>query len=131
MLTLYPMITGIGLDTIEKERIAKAVSRWGSRFLRRVYTDRERHECERKQDRIGSLAARFAAKEAGMKALGTGWGKGVGWTDIEVAAGKAGLPCVVFHGKAHERMRKQRAYVSLTHDECAASAVVVIETVEE
>jgi len=125
------MIDGVGLDTVEPERIAKAVSRWGSRFLKRIFTDRELLDCRNKHDITGSFAARFAVKEAAMKALGTGRSEGIGWTDIEVVVGKGGRPYLVFHGTAQKRMRGRRAHASLTHDGRTAAAMVVIETGEE
>jgi holo-[acyl-carrier protein] synthase len=124
------MTTGVGLDIIEKERIARVVLRWGERFLARLFTPRELQECSRKHDRTGSLAARFAAKEAAFKALGTGWSEGLGWKDVEITSAAGGKPEIVFHGKALERMRGRRAIVSLTHDLRSAAAVVIVETEE-
>jgi holo-[acyl-carrier protein] synthase len=130
MITLISMTTGIGLDLVEKERIARAVSLWGKRILSRLFTERELLECGRKHDRTGSLAARFAAKEAAFKALGTGWSDGVGWKDVEIINAPGGRPEIIFHGGALERMGGRRALVSLTHDSRTAAAVVVISTEE-
>jgi holo-[acyl-carrier protein] synthase len=124
------MTNGVGLDIVEKERIARAVLRWGERFLAKVFTRRELEECSGRHDRTGSLAARFAAKEAAFKALGTGWSEGVGWKDVEITRAAGGKPEIVFHGEALERMRGRRALVSLTHDSRTAAAVVLIEAGE-
>jgi holo-[acyl-carrier protein] synthase len=120
------MTTGIGLDIVEKERIARAVLLWGDRFLNRLFTERELLECARKHDRTGSLAARFAAKEAAFKAMGTGWSRGIGWKDVEITGIAGGRPEIVFHGAALERMRGRNALVSLTHESRTAAAVVVL-----
>ncbi len=89
----------IGVDVIEIARIAGAIERYGGRFLRRLYTDRE---IEKYCDRVPSLATRFAAKEAVMKVLGTGY-RGVGWHDIEILSDPRGKPVVYLHRRARER----------------------------
>ena len=92
------MIVGIGVDLCEVDRIEAAIARHGERFLTRIYTQAERAYCESKPNRMERFAGRFAAKEAAMKAMGTGWSRGVGWRDFEVtraarrAAGDS-LPC--------------------------------------
>src|SRR5437773_9387623 len=78
------MIVGTGIDIVEVPRIAESIARFGERFLRRIFTEEEIRYCESKANRIERYAARFAAKEASMKALGTGWSRGVRWRDIEV-----------------------------------------------
>ncbi len=93
------LMAEIGADIIEIARIAGAIDRFGERFLRRVYTERE---IENYHDRIPSLATRFAAKEAVMKVLGTGY-RGVGWHDIEILSSSRGKPMVVLHGRALAR----------------------------
>ena len=103
-----------GVDIIEIERIHRALERWGERFLRRIYTEDEIAYC---RGRPQNLAARFAAKEATMKALGTGV-KGVGWKDIEVVRNEAGAPSVLLHGRARQRAEKmgvRELALSLTH----------------
>jgi holo-[acyl-carrier protein] synthase len=80
------MILGTGVDIAEVPRIRASIERFGDRFLRRIFTEGEIRYCERKATRFESYAARFAAKEAGMKALGTGWSRGVRWRDTEGAA---------------------------------------------
>ena len=94
-------MTSIGIDIVETERIQSAVRQWGKRFLTRVYTEAELEIC---QDRIPSLASRFAGKEAVMKVLGTG-AKGVGWREIEILADAHGKPMVQLHGKAKEKAK--------------------------
>ncbi|MBN1151899.1 MAG: holo-ACP synthase [Dehalococcoidia bacterium] len=92
-------MTEIGVDIIEIPRIAEAIERLGERFLHRIYTDRE---IERYRNRIPSLATRFAAKEAVMKVLGTGFG-GIGWHDIEILSDARGKPVVHLYGRARAR----------------------------
>lgn len=125
---------GLGLDLVAVDRIARARRRWGERFLRRVFTDGERRHCAGRGDEDAALAARFAAKEAGMKALGTGWGEGVGWQDVEVRAARGRPPELVLRAGAAERARRLgvgHAWVTLTHDGGVAAAVVVLEAGEE
>src|SRR5215475_6723801 len=96
------MIVGTGIDIAEVPRIAESIERFGERFLRRVFTDQEIRYCESKANRVERYAARFAAKEAAMKALGTGWNFGIRWRDIEVIRPPGSRPTVHFHGKAAE-----------------------------
>jgi holo-[acyl-carrier protein] synthase len=96
-------IVGIGLDATEIDRVRELVSRYGDRFLQRVFTPGEIAYCLRHRDPAPSLAARFAAKEAGMKALGTGRARGVAWRDVEVVR-HGGPPQLVLHGGAARRM---------------------------
>ncbi len=114
----------IGVDIIEIPRIAKAVGRWGERFLRRIYTEKELRVC---RNRISSLAARFAAKEAVMKALGTGR-RGVGWHEVEILSDSSGKPVVYLHGRAQNRAKRLKLKglaVSLSHSRDYAIASVV------
>src|SRR6202161_4259940 len=94
------MIVGTGIDIAEVPRIAQALARHGDRFLHRVFTEGEIRYCDSKANRAERYAARFAAKEAGMKALGTGWSHGVRWRDIEVVRAKGQRPTIQFHGAA-------------------------------
>src|ERR1017187_4718483 len=96
------MIVGTGIDIAEVPRIAESIQRFGSRFLRRVFTEDEIRYCDSKANRAERYAARFAAKEAAMKALGTGWSQGVRWRDLEVKRQPGGRPTLAFHGKAAE-----------------------------
>ena len=124
------MIIGSGIDLTEVARIQKAVERYGARFLDRVFTAGEQAYCLPRRTGAESLAARFAAKEAAAKALGTGISHGVTWSEIEVVREPGGKPCLRFHGRAAEiatRMGVARAALSLTHTRDLAIASVVIE----
>src|SRR6266700_7638321 len=96
------MIVGTGIDIAEVPRIAASIERFGDRFLRRVFTHEEIRYCDSKANRVERYAARFAAKEAGMKAIGTGWRHGVRFIDIEVQRMPGGRPTLAFHGVAGE-----------------------------
>src|SRR5205823_8322340 len=96
------MIVGTGIDLAEVDRIRHAIERHGHRFIDRIYTSGEIAYVESKANRFERYAARFAAKEAGMKAIGTGWKRGVRWQDFEVANLPSGKPTLSFHGVAAE-----------------------------
>ena len=124
-------IVSLGLDLTQIERLAEAETRRGDRFLERLFTARERAYCERRAARRHlHYAGRFAVKEAVMKALGTGWTRGVRWVDIEVVRASGGPPELVLHGEtaaiAHAR-GIDRWHVTITHDVGIAAAVVVAE----
>jgi holo-[acyl-carrier protein] synthase len=124
------MIVGTGIDIAEVPRIAASIERFGGRFLRRVFTAGEIRYCESKANRAERYAARFAAKEAAMKALGTGWSHGVRWRDIEVGRQPGGRPTIVFHGQAAELAAKLGAVhvaLSLSHTTEQAIAQVILE----
>jgi holo-[acyl-carrier protein] synthase len=124
------MIVGTGIDIAEVPRIAQALSRHGERFLHRVYTEGEISYCDSKANRIERYAARFAAKEAAMKALGTGWNHGVRWRDIEVSRLPGGRPTIKFHGKAAEfaaRLGMTNVALSISHTSEQAIAQVILE----
>ena len=124
------MIVGSGIDLVEIGRIQKSMDRYGQRFLNRVYTSAEQAYCLRKRKSAESFAARFAAKEAGAKALGTGIRYGVNWLEIEVAREAGGRPILQFHGRAAEiaaRLGAAHAGLSLTHTAELAMASVVLE----
>jgi holo-[acyl-carrier protein] synthase len=124
------MIVGTGIDIAEVHRIAESIERFGERFLRRVFTDGEIRYCQSKANRIERYAARFAAKEAAMKALGTGWAGGVRWRDCEVSRTPGGRPTIVFHGKAAEfaaKMGVKNATLSISHTAEQAIAQVILE----
>ena len=121
-------IIGVGLDATEIERVANMIERYGDRFLRRVFTDGEIAYCQRKRDFSSSFAARFAAKEAAMKALGTGHSRGVFWTGIEVVR-RHGPPQLRFHGGAAVRFQAMGAtssLITLTHSRELAIAHVML-----
>src|SRR5687767_10281096 len=121
-------IIGVGLDATEIERIALAIERYGDRFIHRVFTDGEIAYCQRKRDAASSFAARFAAKEAAMKALGTGHSQGVLWRGIEVFR-RGGPPQLRFHGGAAARFASLGAtgsVLTLTHSRELAIAHVLL-----
>jgi len=125
------MIVGTGIDIAEVPRIAESIARFGERFLQRVFTEGERKYCDSKANRNERYAARFAAKEAAMKALGTGWNHGVRWRDIEVRRQPGGRPTIAFHGKAAEfatKLGAKNIALSLTHTEGQAFAQVILES---
>jgi holo-[acyl-carrier protein] synthase len=124
------VIVGTGIDLCEVARIESAIQRYGQRFVERIYTEREIAYSERKANRHERYAARFAAKEAGMKALGTGWRGGLGWRDLEVANLASGRPTLKLHGKAAEIAEKlgvRNISLSITHTAEQAMAMVVLE----
>lgn len=124
------MIVGSGIDLVEIDRIQHSLDRYGERFLNRVYTRAEQAYCLRKRNAAESLAARFAAKEAGAKALGTGMSRGVTWLEIEVVREPGGRPTLRFHGRAAEMaqtLHARRAALSLTHTGSLSMASVVLE----
>jgi holo-[acyl-carrier protein] synthase len=124
------MIVGSGIDLVEIGRIQQSVERYGQRFLDRVYTASEQAYCLRKRKAAESLAARFAAKEAGAKALGTGISRGVSWLEIEVAREPGSRPTLRFHGRAAEmaaRLGAAHAALSITHTATLAMASVLLE----
>lgn len=124
------MIVGTGIDIAEVHRIAESIERFGERFLRRVFTEGERNYCDSKANRSERYAARFAAKEAAMKALGTGWNHGVAWRDVEVLRQPGGRPTIKFHGKAAEfaaKLGASHVALSLSHTQEQAIAQVILE----
>jgi holo-[acyl-carrier protein] synthase len=124
------MIIGSGIDLVEIGRIQQSVDRYGKRFLDRVYTAGEQAYCLRKRKSAESLAARFAAKEAGAKALGTGISHGVSWLEFEVLREPGGRPTLQFHGRAAQiagRMGVAHVALSITHTAGLAMASVVLE----
>ncbi len=123
------MIYGIGVDLIEIDRIRQAIERNGQRFIDRVYTDAEQEYCTQRPS-YACYAARFTAKEAFLKALGTGLRKGMRWRDIEVYTDKLGKPHLQLHGHLQERCHAERfkhIHLSLSHSTAYAMAQVVIE----
>jgi holo-[acyl-carrier protein] synthase len=124
------MILGMGVDLAEVRRIERSVDRFGERFLTRVYTATERGYSMRKRNYAERLAGRFAAKEAGMKAIGSGWRHGVTWKDFEVVNEPGGKPALRLSGVAAEfalKLGARRISLSMTHTAGMALAVVVLE----
>jgi holo-[acyl-carrier protein] synthase len=121
-------IIGLGVDATEIDRIATTIKRYGDRFIRRIFTEAEIAYCTRRRVPAIHFAGRFAAKEAGMKALGTGHSQNVLWRDVEVLRG-GGPPRLHFHGGAAARfaaMGAERALLSITHSETLAFAQVLL-----
>jgi len=125
------MVLGVGTDMIEIARVQASMDRYGDQFLQRVYTAGEIAYCQRKKrNSAESFAARFAAKEAGAKALGTGISQGVSWREIEVKREPGGRPLLEFSGRAAEwakAMGVRHLSLSLTHSRDVAMAVVILE----
>ena len=125
------MIVGTGIDIAEVPRIRMSIERFGDRFVQRIFTAGEIRYCESKANRVERYAARFAAKEAAMKALGTGWNHGVRWRDCEVVRMPGGRPTMSFHGKAGEiaaRLGVENAALSISHTADQAIAQVILES---
>jgi holo-[acyl-carrier protein] synthase len=125
------MVLGVGTDLIETKRIEESIDRYGERFLERIFTAGEIAYCVRKKKNAAeSFAARFAAKEAGAKALGTGISRGIMWKELEVRREASGRPTLHLSGRAAElakAMGVRRIQLSLTHSRELAMAVVVAE----
>ena len=124
------MIVGSGIDICEVPRIKASIERFGEKFIQRIFTPREIAYVSKKANKYERYAARFAAKEAGMKAIGTGWRKGVRWQDFEVVNEPSGKPTLVFHGKAKEfadRLGVTNIALSLTHTAQQGMASLVLE----
>lgn len=124
------MILGIGMDVIEVKRIEEAISKYGDRFLRRLFTPAEIEYCSARKMSALHYAGRFASKEAAFKAMGRGWGGDLSWKEIEITNLPSGAPVISFSGKALDLVTEKkmsRAHVSITHIQDLAAAVVVIE----
>jgi len=124
------VIVGLGVDIAEVDRVQAAVDRRGEAFLKRVFTPGEIAYCERHRNRYERYAGRFAAKEAAMKALGTGWRRGVRWLDIEVVRLPGGKPTLQLRGRAKEfadRLEVKNISLTITHSGNTALAQVIFE----
>ena len=122
-------IIGIGMDATEIDRIEATIERYGDRFLRRIFTDGEIAYAARRRNPAPHFAGRFAAKEAAMKALGTGHSQGVLWRDIEVVREPGGPPQLRFHGGAHRRfayLKATSSVLTITHSQTLALAQVLL-----
>jgi len=135
------MILGIGNDIVDIERIKGLIDQFGDKFLNRVFTAHEIEYAKQHKKPEATFAKRFCAKEAALKALGTGFANGISWTDIEVTNLSSGQPCVEFYGNAKDILAQKanelvqgneriRTFVSLSDTETLASATVVIEILE-
>jgi holo-[acyl-carrier protein] synthase len=124
------MIVGMGVDIVEVARVEAAIRRRGRAFLERVFTPREITYCERHRDKFERYAARFASKEAAMKALGTGWRRGVRWRDLEVTNLPSGKPTLELSGRSKElanELHVRNITLSITHSGSFALAQVIFE----
>ena len=125
------MIISIGIDVVDISRLEERLSKESTRFRDRVFTPLEIAYCEGRPSKFASYAARFAAKEAALKALGTGWAEGLGWQQIEITNDAAGAPSLHLSGPALERFHKlgaRQAHVSLSHARDVAIAQVIFES---
>jgi holo-[acyl-carrier protein] synthase len=124
------MVLGVGTDLIEVPRIRESIDRFGHRFLRRIFTSAERSYCQSKANSSERFAARFAAKEAGMKAIGTGWNLGVTFLDFEVVNLPSGRPTLNLSGKAKQvaaELGVKTISLSLSHTAMQGLALVILE----
>ena len=124
------MILGLGMDLVSIPRIEKILERFGERFVNKILTEAEQDDLPSGPTRAAYLAGRFAAKEAAVKALGTGFAEGVGQLDAEILSLPSGGPELRLHGKAREKARNlgvTRMHVSITHERGSAGAVVILE----
>jgi holo-[acyl-carrier protein] synthase len=129
------MIVGVGVDLVDARRIEKLIENFGEHFLHRVFTEKERAYAQKSPHPLRVYANRFAAKEAAVKALGTGMRGGIGWQDIETLRTSSGAPRLYFHGKAREKLlsllpsqTKEELHVSLSDEPPYSTAFVVIES---
>ncbi len=125
------MIVGVGTDIVEIPRIGKMIERHGEHFLQRVYTEDEIRYCQRRKESFQHFAGRWAAKEAVMKTLGTGWTRGVGWLDIEVATKRSGQPLINIRGTAREianHLGIGDVLISISHCRAYAMATAIALT---
>jgi holo-[acyl-carrier protein] synthase len=122
------MIIGIGVDIVDIKSFTRSFNK-SKRFRQRVFTEKEIKYCESKNNKYQHYAARFAAKEAVMKAIGTGWDKSIQWKQIEILNLENGRPVLLFYGKIKERMTENNSicYISLSHSETQSIAYVVLE----
>ena len=127
-------VLGIGTDIIECLRIAQMIERHGDLFIRRVYTDHEISYCQERKAATQHFAGRWAAKEAVLKALGTGWVKGIGWRDIEIHNLRGGQPVVKLRGGARDVVEKAgigQMQISISHCRSHATAFAIALAAEE
>jgi len=125
------MIVGIGVDIVDIVRMRRALERQGERLVRRIFTVAEQDYCRMHRDPTPYYAARFAAKEALFKALGTGWAHGITWLDAEVRREEGSAPRLVLCGRADEvskALGTRSIHISLSHSEESAVALVILES---
>ena len=125
------MTVGTGIDIAETQRIEQALERHGDRFSQKIFTPSEIAYCERFKNKAERYAARFAAKEAAFKALGTGWANGIRWLDVEISHQASGKPELLLSGRARELANElgvTRAVVSISHANRYVVAQVILES---
>ena len=123
------MVVGLGVDIVEVDRIRKALENQ-PKMVQKVFTAQEAEYCTTRKNQYQHFAGRFAAKEAALKALGTGWAEGIRWRDVEVSSEPSGQPYLHFHGKAEEvfeSLSAGNAFLTITHARTYAVAVVILE----
>jgi holo-[acyl-carrier-protein] synthase len=120
------VVNAIGTDIEEIERVREMVEKWGDKFLCRIFTDQEIGYCNALAEKYGSITARFAAKEAVIKAMGLSKGHGIGWKDIEIVNNKNGKPQVKLHGNARKLVKEEKVLISLSHARKYVVAMAVI-----
>jgi holo-[acyl-carrier protein] synthase len=124
------VVIGIGIDIVEVRRISRALQ-GGDEMANRVFTDNELEYCRARKNQFQHFAGRFAAKEAALKALGTGWQEGIRWKDVEVVVGELGKPLLNFHRRAQEILEAsgaKHAHITITHAAEYAVAAVVLDS---
>lgn len=121
------MITGVGIDLVEITRMESLLARWDRRFLEKIFTTEEIALCETRVNRAASYAARFAAKEACAKALGTGWDENFSWKDFSVRHDERGRPLPCLSPRLQARLAGVNIHLSLSHTEQHATAIVIFE----
>ncbi len=124
------MICGLGIDLIEIARVEAMLARWQQHFVQRVFTPEEIALCESRANRASAFAARFAAKEAFSKALGTGVDKDFSWKDFAVGHQDNGSPLPVLSSRLAARLKNIKVHLSLSHSDHYATAVVILETTD-
>jgi holo-[acyl-carrier protein] synthase len=125
-----PMTEGVGVDVVEIPRMQRVIEKWGNNFLQRIFTDQEISYAYSKRNPAHHLAARFAVKEAVVKASAIESGGGFKWKDVEVKNDPAGKPSVVLHGYVEQSLRGKKVHVSISHSDSVVVAFVIIEKKE-
>lgn len=121
-------IIGLGTDIVETVRIGRMIEKHGELFIKRVYTEEEARYCQDRKQYLQHFAGRWAAKEAVMKTLGTGWAKGVGWRDIEVVSQSSGAPTIAIHGGAQviaDKLGITQVLITISHCRSYATATAI------
>ena len=121
------MVEGIGVDVVEVQRFQRAIDSWGDVLLKKIFTDKELAYAGSKINQAQHFAARFAVKEAVVKALGKGWSGGFRWKDVEVENDAAGKPSVMLHGHIETVLKKKHVHISISHSENVVVAFAIIE----